>query len=231
MEELGWDSLSTRRKNQKLCLMYKIQHDIAPSYLNESCPPLVGENVAYNLRNAENIVLPPGNKQGYTNSFFASAVRLWNSLDRELRNKDSIDSFKYTLKKSKCLSKNKLYPRFSGYKAINHTRLRLGLSGLKSQRHDYNHVPNATCDYCGARKEDTLHYFLQCCVFAQPRIVLLNEASALYLSKNIVFDLSRTIVKRELVSYFLKGDKRLTEEENVRLFEMVQQYIGSSKRF
>jgi hypothetical protein len=39
MEELGWDSLSTRRKNQKLCLMYKIQNDIAPSYLSDSCPP------------------------------------------------------------------------------------------------------------------------------------------------------------------------------------------------
>jgi hypothetical protein len=39
MEELGWDSLSVRRKNQKLCLMYKIQNDIAPSYLSDSCPP------------------------------------------------------------------------------------------------------------------------------------------------------------------------------------------------
>jgi hypothetical protein len=86
-------------------------------------PPLVGANTVYNLRNAENIALPPGNKQGYTNSFFPSAVRLWNSLDRELKNKDSIDSFKYHLKKSKCLKKNNLYPKFSGSKAVNHTRL------------------------------------------------------------------------------------------------------------
>jgi hypothetical protein len=67
-------------------------------------------------------------------------------------------------------------------------------------------------------------------VFAQPRIALLNEAMELYQTKNIIFDLTRTIVKKELVSYFLKGDKRLTEAENVRLFNMVQQFIRSSKR-
>jgi hypothetical protein len=211
--------------------MFKIQANIAPSYLVDTCPPLVGENNVYNLRNAENIVLPAANKQGYTNSFFPSATRLWNSLDRDLKNKDSVDSFKYGLKKSNGPTKNKLYPKFSGAKAVNHTRLRLGLSALKSQRHDYNHVPTSTCDYCGAIKEDTLHFFLQCQVYAQPRFALLTDAMELYLSKNITFDLTRTIVKKELVSYFLKGDKRLTEAENVRLFDMVQQYIGSSMRF
>ena len=76
-----------------------------------------------------------------------------------------------------------------------------------------------------------MHYFLQCQVYAQPRLALLTDAMGLYRTKNITFDLTRTIVKKELVSYFLKGDKRLTEAENVRLFDMVQQYIGSSKRF
>jgi hypothetical protein len=39
LEELGWDTLSVRRKNQKLSLMFKIQNDIAPGYLVDSCPP------------------------------------------------------------------------------------------------------------------------------------------------------------------------------------------------
>ena len=231
MEELGWDSLDVRRKNQKVCLMFKIQNDLVPTYLAESCPPLVGEATTYNLRNAADIALPPGNKQGYSSSFFPSTVRLWNSLDVGIKNKDTIDSFKYHLKKAKCLKKNKLYPKFSGVNAIQQTRLRLGLSGLKDHRHSYNHINNSTCDHCGARKEDAMHYLLQCPNFNRPRVVLLDAVRNLYLSKHIVFDLNRTIVKKELVSYMLKGDSRLSDQENTALFSLVQQFICVSKRF
>ena len=55
------------------------------------------------------------------------------------------------------------------------------------------------------------------------RTTLLANVAALYQAKNIVFDLSRTLVKKELVSYLLKGDKRLNEKENTELFGHVQQ--------
>ena len=42
MKELGWDSLGTRRGLQKVCAMYKIQNNLAPDYLLDACPPLVG---------------------------------------------------------------------------------------------------------------------------------------------------------------------------------------------
>jgi hypothetical protein len=231
MEELGWDSLDVRRKNQKLCLMYKIQNNIAPAYLIESCPPLVGAATTYNLRNAENISLPAGNKKGYTNSFFPSTIRLWNKLDQNIKGRPSIDSFKYHLKKKKCLKKNKLYSNHSGVRAINHTRMRLGLSGLKDQRRSYNHVDNSTCDFCGARKEDAMHYLLQCPSFAQPRVLLLDEIKELYLAKNIRLDLSRTLIKKELVKNLLNGDQRFNDIENASLFRVVQRFIGESKRF
>jgi hypothetical protein len=231
MEELGWDSLDVRRKNQKLCLMYKIQKNIAPAYLTESCPPLVGAATAYNLRNAENISLPPGNKKGYTNSFFPSTVRLWNQLEQNIKGSPSIDSFKFNLKKKRCLKKNKLYSNYSGVRAINQTRMRLGLSGLKDQRRSYNHVDNSTCDFCGARKEDAMHYLLQCTTFAQPRVAFLDAIHELYLAKNINLDLSRTLVKKELVNNLLRGDKRFNDVENANLFEAVQRFIGESRRF
>jgi hypothetical protein len=63
------------------------------------------------------------------------------------------------------------------------------------------------------------------------RTILLREVVALYQSKNIVLDLSRTIVKKELVESMLKGDKRLGDDDNVKLFTIVQNYISSSKRF
>jgi hypothetical protein len=231
MTELGWDSLQTRRTNQKLCLMYKMQRNLAPPYLTLICPPLVGEISNYPLRNATNIAAPMGRKSGYFNSFMPSAIRAWNGLDRNIRSRKSIDSFKYHLKKKRGRHKNKLYPRFNGSWAVQHTRMRLGLSGLMVQRHDYNHVPRSTCEYCGARKDDTMHFFLQCQVFDQMRIHLLERVSEIYQSKNITHDMTRTLVKKQLVNSLLTGDVRLGMGENIELFNAVQTYIGTTKRF
>jgi hypothetical protein len=82
-------------------------------------------------------------------------VAVDNKLDRSIKERDSVESFKYHLRKAKCLTKNKLYPKFSGAKAINHTRLRLGLSSLKAHRYAYNHIPTANCGICGACRDDS----------------------------------------------------------------------------
>jgi hypothetical protein len=109
--------------------------------------------------------------------------------------------------------------------------MRLGLSGLKDQRHDYNHVPISTCDCCGYRKDDSLHFLLKCRAFAPMRRKLLHKVSRLYMSINIYHDLSRTLVQRELVDKLLNGEPRMSELQNIELFNMVQDYIGDSKRF
>jgi hypothetical protein len=231
MDELGWDTLEMRRELQRTVIMYKIQKELAPPYLIDACPPLVGDVSRYQLRNADNIAIPMGRRSGYVNSFIPSAIRLWNGLDRVTKQSETLDGFKYKLKKVKCKMKNKLYSRFNGAKAINHTRMRLGLSGLKAQRYDYHHVTNAKCDYCGAKKEDAMHFLLQCAVFDTGRTVLLDNVKTLYQGKNILLDLRRTIVKKELVKHLLCGDTRLNFEENIKLFEMVQQFISTSHRF
>jgi hypothetical protein len=231
MEELGWETLEARRSSQRTVLMFKIQHFLAPQYLNDICPPLVGEVSNYYLRNADNIALPMGRRTGYVNSFMPSAVRLWNGLENDIKKCNSLESFKYNLKKAKNIKKVKLYSKFNGNSAVNHTRMRLGLSGLKSQRFDYNHVDNRRCDFCGSTKDDPMHYLLQCSVFATMHTTMLNWISDLYQSKNINLDLRRTIVQKELVKCMLHGDKRLSEGENVDLFRTVQQFIGKSNRF
>jgi hypothetical protein len=104
MHELGWDTLELRRELQRTCLMYKIQNNISPLYLISACPPLVGEISTYNLRNADNIALPAGKRTGYVNSFMPNSVRLWNCLDREIKNKNSLESFKYHLKKTRLVN-------------------------------------------------------------------------------------------------------------------------------
>jgi hypothetical protein len=172
-----------------------------------------------------------GRRTDYFNSFYPSSIRLWNNLDRNIKSRDSIDTFKYHLKKAKCRKKKKLYSKFNGVGAINQTRMRLGLSGLKAQWFEYKHVLLPTCDLCGARREDELHYFLQCRTFAPMRTILLDDVKTLYHQKHIPLDLTRTLVQKKLVSCLLNGDERLSESENIVLFNTVQQFIKASKRF
>ena len=81
--------------------MYKIPNNLAPAYLTQACLPLVGEVSNYNLHNTDNIAIPLGEKTGYFNSFIPCTIHEWNNLDRNIRNRDSLESFKYNLKKAK----------------------------------------------------------------------------------------------------------------------------------
>jgi hypothetical protein len=61
--------------------------------------------------------------------------------------------------------------------------------------------------------------------------ILLANMAELYLEKNITRDMTITTVKKDLVSCLFKGDGRLDYRENSILFDIVQQFICSSKRF
>ena len=52
--ETGWETLSKRRTNKKLSLMYKIINNEAPGYLTNLLPNRVGEQTHYQLRNNQN---------------------------------------------------------------------------------------------------------------------------------------------------------------------------------
>ena len=49
--ETGWEKLKDRRKQKKLLLLYKMNHGLVPSYLNEILPNRVNDVSRYNLRN------------------------------------------------------------------------------------------------------------------------------------------------------------------------------------
>ena len=55
--ECGWESLSLRRKNQKLCLMYRVKNDMVPSYILDLFPLQRNQEQNYPLRNNENFSL------------------------------------------------------------------------------------------------------------------------------------------------------------------------------
>ena len=97
-KEMGWETLSTRRKVEKLLLFfYKIVNKEAPDYLYELVPPLVSANVNYNLRNSHNIHVPFKRLSVYQNSYIPCTIQAWNSLDLTIRNFPTFSSFKLKL--------------------------------------------------------------------------------------------------------------------------------------
>jgi hypothetical protein len=151
LRELGWPPLSTRRKHHRLNVMYKLQNGLTPPYLEAICPPLTRDRTDYNLRTGLNVTVPQQRTTTYHNSFIPQTIKDWNELSNTFRQAVSLDVFKDLLKHLAGFKINKLFHHESNKAAINLTRIRLGLSGLSSQRHDYNHIDNRKCTPCGAK--------------------------------------------------------------------------------
>ena len=90
--ELGWDNLSTRRKKQKLKLMFKTLNDQSPEYLKGLFMPF---STDYGLRNSDNkLALPKPRTDFLKRSFCYSGAQLWNSLPSNVRAIRSFTKFK-----------------------------------------------------------------------------------------------------------------------------------------
>ena len=114
-EEVGWESLEKRQKH-KLLLLYKMFNNLSPLYLCSLIPPTVDTKSSYNLRNAHNIRTIHSRTTQYFNSFLLSTIREWNTLPLDVRNCDSIISFKRKLNSDiNVVPKYFLHGSFSAY--------------------------------------------------------------------------------------------------------------------
>lgn len=213
-EELAWDKLSDRRKFHKLQLLYKMDHNLAPSYLCNLLPPHIGEVSSYPLRNADNYVQVNARTALYGSSFLPSTLREWNKLDNDHRNADSQEAFK------KLLTQNNVkipHYYYCGNRPdqILHTRLRTECSSLNYYLHRRNLVPSPNC-VCGSI-EDNKHYLLVCHRYANARMEMLNIVNRF---SNIIS-----------VDILLFGNMDFPVRVNEEIFKAVHAYIRRTKRF
>jgi hypothetical protein len=87
--ELGWTTLSERRKFVKPNLVYEIVHGLSPIY----------SQFHLDLRNADHLTVPRCRLRKTECSFRVSSIILWNSLPCSTRNYQTIESFKCNYKK------------------------------------------------------------------------------------------------------------------------------------
>jgi hypothetical protein len=231
LDELSWPTLAKRRKNHRLNVMFKIQNGLSPHYLTNSCPPLTRERTNYNLRTGMNITIPPLRTTTYQKSFFPNTINDWNNLKDQTKNLPSLDTFKEHLKKESGSKPNPLYHHDSSKAAINHTRIRLGLSGLSSHRCKYNHITDPKCPTCDAKCEDISHYFFSCPTYFTQRQNFIVNVCEIFFENNIEIDFRRKAFRTFFLNTITKGSDVLNEEENKKIFSITQNYICETHRF
>jgi hypothetical protein len=231
LKELSWPPLSIRRKNHRLNVMFKVQNNLTPPYLASACPPLTRDRTNYNLRSSMNISTPQMKTTSYQKSFFPLTISDWNQLDQKVRHLPSLNSFKESLKSSSSPKPNPLYHHDCSKAAINHTRIRLGLSGLSYQRYEYKHITDPRCPSCDAPREDKMHYFLTCPTYSAQRINFLLDICDILLANNIEIDFRRRQFRTFLMDTILRGSDLFNKNENENIMSITQNFIKETHRF
>ena len=87
-QELGLESLKSRRWLKKLCLFYKMFHEKSPTYLFHLIPPI---NNVYATRSSQSNKISSFKTRHnfFKDSFFPAVISEWNSLDVNIRNSSS----------------------------------------------------------------------------------------------------------------------------------------------
>ena len=221
-EELGLESLQSRRWYRKLCYFYKFFRGQSPQYLSELIPQ---RNSSYTTRNADQIPLFKVKHNFFKNSFFPSTVIEWNSLDSDIRNSTSIGLFKSNLLKFIRPSSNSIFNCFNpkGIKYI--TRLRVGLSHLREHKfkHGFQDLINPICD-CSREIETTSHYLLHCPTYINERHTLLSTIRKI---DSTLLDLDESMLSKTL----LFGSNALDISTNTRILNATIEYVLNTKRF
>ena len=97
LSDLKWDILETRRKKNRLTLMYKLGHNLVDITTEEHLIPnsekRTHNNHAYKYR------MPEVSKDVFKFSFFPRSIKEWNSLPADLVNCKSLSDLKLNLGK------------------------------------------------------------------------------------------------------------------------------------
>jgi len=232
--DLGWPTLSTRRRVCRLNILFKILNNLTQPYLRSVCPNYVANVTHYNLRNATHLVIPKCRTSSFQNSFFPTTVHDWNELDEDIRNCATLESFKNKLKKLFYINAKSFYHSYSsGYAGKNLTRIRLGLSFLNSHQKNYGFSRIKSCPSCNHKDENETHFFLNCPSYSAARKMMLRGlAEILTPGVHYSFILPNNNKGRAyLLNIILHGNIKLTKGENLNILKTVEKFIDQTARF
>ena len=158
-EELGWETLSDRRRSRRILLVHKIENNKTPAYLKDKLPPHYGPQSGvspFSFRKHRWMT------ERFKYSFFPDAILSWNIFIDHFTNMPSLHALKSHLTtffrpNNKCIF-NIHDP--IGIKYL--CQIRLGLSPLRSHKkhHNFRDTPLDLC-ICKIGVEDTDHFLFK----------------------------------------------------------------------
>ena len=114
-------------------------------------------------------------KNFFLKSYIPSSVKTWNESSIDIKRATSLNSLKSKLSDLYGSSTYHLFLAEDGNGAVNHSRMRMGLSALNAQRKRYKFIESSRCDHCCHKCENTQHYLLLCPAFAALRQAMVGE--------------------------------------------------------
>ena len=164
-----------------------------------------------------------GKTKAFESSFFPYCAKAWTNLNEELRNIESIKTFKLSIldfvrtRESSVFSVHDI----NGLKLL--TRLRLNFSHLNEHkfRHNFNDTINPMCS-CGKEPETTLHYLLRCDFYSIYRLELLNDICALNHSL-------KNISEENLLKVLLYGAEEFSFKINSEILKCTIKFIKKTR--
>ena len=221
-QELGLESLKSRRWYRKLCLFFKLKKNKYPSYLFDIIPKVLSIRTT---RNHNNIPLFNVKHEYFRNSFFPSTVIEWNKLDNNIRNSESVSAFKKQILKFMRPSPSSTFNMHNPHGIKLLTRLRVGLSHLREHkfRHNFQNSLDPFCN-CGRHIETTIYFFRHCSNYSNQRKTLFEK----------IINMKRSLLNQNdsiIVETLLFGSNGLNDEETAWIIESTIEYIITTERF
>ena len=221
-QELGLESLKSRRWFRKTCHLYKIFNEKSPSYIFNLVPNF---NRVHNTRFNYNIPPIKVRHDCFKNSFYPSLISEWNKLSFNIRDSASLNTFKKKLLNFIKPCANSICHIYNPFGIKFLTSLRLGRSHLHEHkfRHCRQDTLNLLCE-CGKDIKSTMHFFLHCTNFLIPRQTLFQKI------RNIDYNiLSQS--ETQLTQTHLYGNQNYHSSINRLILNSALEYLISSKRF
>ena len=193
--------------------------------IQECLPSLYSPNARYPTKRT--FVHYNCKKTFFTQSFFPFTIKLWDSLDRNLKGLD-LNEFKSKIKE---IFRPPSFKHYNvGHKLYSqwHAHLRLKRSNLNTHLHQIGLAPNPACKCGQAPLESVKHFLIHCKLYEQPRIQLFAKLEGLLELKFSKYSTS------SLVDIILFGEKPHLYDKflhNKFIFLAVQKFLAQTKRF
>ena len=202
-EELGFESLKSRRLYRKLCLFFKLKRSKHPLYLVDITPKVLPTRLPETITTFLYLML----NLNTSKSLFFHPVIDSNILENNVQNSKSVLLV--------LLHSSDQFPKSNPHGIKLLTRLSVGLSHFHEHKfkHNLQDSREPFC-YCGRHSETTIHFFLHCSNYSYQRKTLFDSimVETLVFGPNGVNEEKNAWIMKSTIAYVITTQRFIIRE-------------------